>query len=476
MTGNTYYVSASGDDGNDGLSLETPFGTLQHAADIAQPGDTVYVTNGIYTPSNPGDNVVTIYRSGAPGKPITFKAYPGHRPIIRATGHNGFKIYESSHIVIDGFEIEGNRAQTDYNEAYAARENSEDPRFSNHGIESYNAHHITYRNNIVHDVNGNGLAAVRSDYVIIEDNVVYNNAWYSPWANSGITVYQGINTDNNTTDYKVIVRRNISHSNQNLIPFFIAGEITDGNGIIIDDTEATQGGAEPYLGRILVENNLVYNNGGRGIHAFYSNNIDIVNNTTYQNSRHPEIDDGEITTIYAKNVNVLNNIMYGQKDIAANDTYETENVIFDYNLIFNASSFESLGGQHNIIGRDPLFDNPAAGIFALQPNSPAIDAGVATVRIDDDLQGFQRPMGAGIDIGALEYSNIPATGDENAQLGAEGCYTPTQFGTLVGCDRQSQAFHNLSPSPVPHVPNDPIAWLMTSLIVWKTAITKLFPS
>jgi parallel beta-helix repeat protein len=45
-----YYVDAvHGDDGNDGLSKETAFATIQKGIDTAKSGDTVIVTEGVYT-------------------------------------------------------------------------------------------------------------------------------------------------------------------------------------------------------------------------------------------------------------------------------------------------------------------------------------------------------------------------------------------------------------------------------------------
>ena len=46
--GKAYYVSGIGKDGNDGLSTNTAFQTIQKAADLVKPGDTVLVMNGLY--------------------------------------------------------------------------------------------------------------------------------------------------------------------------------------------------------------------------------------------------------------------------------------------------------------------------------------------------------------------------------------------------------------------------------------------
>ena len=60
----------------------------------------------------------------------------------------------------------------------------------------------------------------------------------------------------------------------------------------------------------LVANNLVYRNGGTGIHAFKSNHIDIVNNTSYRNDRN--VQNGEIGCLFAtSDCNVTNNISFG---------------------------------------------------------------------------------------------------------------------------------------------------------------------
>ena len=59
-----YYVSPAGSDGNDGLSQEAPFKTIQKAIDLAQAGESVTLLPGIYL-----QDVVT-KRSGILGKPI----------------------------------------------------------------------------------------------------------------------------------------------------------------------------------------------------------------------------------------------------------------------------------------------------------------------------------------------------------------------------------------------------------------------
>lgn len=44
----TYYVSPNGSDNNNGTILSTPFNTIQKAAGVVNPGDKVYIRDGVY--------------------------------------------------------------------------------------------------------------------------------------------------------------------------------------------------------------------------------------------------------------------------------------------------------------------------------------------------------------------------------------------------------------------------------------------
>ncbi|MGE5861337.1 MAG: carbohydrate-binding cenc domain protein, partial [Ignavibacteria bacterium] len=62
-----YYVSTEGNDFHSGTNPDNAFVTLQHAADIAAPGDSFYILSGTYTGFD-------IRVSGSPNAPIVFKA------------------------------------------------------------------------------------------------------------------------------------------------------------------------------------------------------------------------------------------------------------------------------------------------------------------------------------------------------------------------------------------------------------------
>jgi len=71
----SYFVSTNGADANPG-TLAQPFATIQHAADLAQPGDTVFVRGGTYR------ETVTPPRSGTASAPIIFEPYNGESVTI----------------------------------------------------------------------------------------------------------------------------------------------------------------------------------------------------------------------------------------------------------------------------------------------------------------------------------------------------------------------------------------------------------
>jgi len=64
--GNTYYVTANGNDSNDGNSIQTAFATIQQAVSVATFGDTIKLMPGTYTEITPIDlpQGVTLTGSG----------------------------------------------------------------------------------------------------------------------------------------------------------------------------------------------------------------------------------------------------------------------------------------------------------------------------------------------------------------------------------------------------------------------------
>ncbi|MGN9811661.1 right-handed parallel beta-helix repeat-containing protein [Micromonospora sp. BQ11] len=409
----TFYVSGTGSDANNGLSPASPLRTIQRAANLTRPGDTVNIMNGTYGDTST-EGVVQITRSGSPGRAITYQAMPGHRPILKpVTGWNGIVLIGASHITIQGLEIKGDSDNITLAEARAGA-SAERPRFNTNCINAREdrvtgalSHHLIIRNNHLHKCPGAGIGVLYSDHVLIENNRVHSTSWYNVFATSGISVYEPIDVAPPAPGqtYKIVIRNNISYDNENLVEWIACGCISDGNGIIVDDTKHQQSGGRPYTGRTLVANNIVFDNGGSGIHSYLSRDVDIVHNTAYLNSRSPVLSNPNIGAWDSTNVNILNNISYARPGKATNFTWRNVNVRHDYNIYYGGLA-PQVKGPRDVIA-DPRFvspsTDPARANFWLRPTSPAIDSGTYLGMVRNDYFGTGRPQGAAHDRGALEF-------------------------------------------------------------------------
>jgi parallel beta-helix repeat protein len=443
-----YFVSGTGKDSNTGTSSSQPFRTLQRAADLTNPGDIVFIMNGTYTNSEPGSIILNIDRSGAPGAYIRYKAYPGHKPVLQATKNwLAVKVDGAAYILIEGLTLIGNNIKGQVTEARALTQTKDankdgeldvKPEYSGNGLGIYfkfgnyaqPSHHVIIRGNTVKEFGGGGIESYGADFVTVEDNRVEANSWYSIYDNSGLSFYQNRDTQPGFVGYRFVVRRNVSTHNRNIMPCICNNftEPTDGNGIIIDDSKNGQSDGRlpengvpqdfgPYTGKTLVANNVVYDNFGRGIHVFESDNVYVVNNTSFSNSYGETILQGEISVMNSDNVRVYNNIAFPNpyRPALTNGRYErpkpNSSVVFDYNLTFGGTGFfdpnlsDPISIRNNLVGVNPKFVGATytnGRDFRLQTNSPAIDKGSLSYLVRYDFDKSLRPQGAGIDMGAYE--------------------------------------------------------------------------
>ncbi len=417
LKGKIYYVAATGDDKNSGQNEKTPFKTLQYASDLTKPGDIVYVMNGLYQ-NQKDEDILGIKRSGTESNWIMYAALPGHKPKIKAKAGDAISVYGADYLIIQGLEIEGSNPDVTLNYALTEKNSLQNKITNSSGVSIHPnwgttnfSHHIIVRNCQVYNFSGSGIASHTADYILFENNITHHNGYYCPWAMSGISVYKNWNFDN-YSGYKIIIRNNTSYANRNYVPFFQKRKITDGNGIIIDlnreSVRIADGKESPssYIGRTLIEKNVAYINGGRGINIFKSDHIDVINNTTYHNSQTKRLI-GDVSLYETDDVNLYNNILYPQKNdnsVSIHDTGSSVNI--DYNLIYNTRKNPFPKG-HNIIGLDPLFvtvDSKAKQYnFRLKPSSPAIDKGYQRFAPKVDRDGIARSVTKKFDIGAFEF-------------------------------------------------------------------------
>ena len=372
-------------------SAAQPFTTIAKA--LASPhgaGDTILVHPGTYVEQ------LFIRQGGEPGRHVTLRSLQKSGARIRPPqGTYSTVNIRADHVTVQGFDIVGG---------------------GGHGIDGERCHHVHLRHNTVHDSGGSGISFYLSEFQIIEDNRTFRNAATNGYQTSGISVASNIDLTGDTRDrgFRTIIRRNISHDNMTTT---VPAPHTDGNGIIIDWLRNLGTGHPPYGFPTLVEDNLVYRNGGKGIQVFQSDNVTVRNNTAWHNNLdplNPGTERGEITiTQTAAGAVVENNIAVADPTANAHNTAFSlahRSVKAAANLahggqrpviLWNGARFRSRDG--NLQGRSPKFTDPAQGRFQLLPGSPAIDAGrgrrPAGAR---DLAGRARVRGR-IDMGAYEY-------------------------------------------------------------------------
>jgi hypothetical protein len=301
----TYFVSAEiGSNTYAGTSATAPLATLQAAENLVKAGDTVEVMNGTYTGS-PGGNLLQITTSGTSGSPITFEAAPGQTPVLNTSGEWNGILVQASYINIKGLTVVGDAASYTLAKAEAVYGIS-NPNVDGNGIVVESAgggqvpNHITIQNNTVYDEPGGGIGVIGADYVQILNNTVHDNAHWSAYGNSGISIASSVNLDTKSGVHDTI-SGNTSYNNTELVPYYWTGTITDGEGIILDTNTG-------FTGEILVQGNTTYGNSGAGIESFLTNNAVINSNVSYGNLTNPAAaGDGQIFINQSKNDTVTNN-------------------------------------------------------------------------------------------------------------------------------------------------------------------------
>uniref|UniRef100_UPI003B591CB1 right-handed parallel beta-helix repeat-containing protein n=1 Tax=Shewanella gaetbuli TaxID=220752 RepID=UPI003B591CB1 len=419
-----YYVSPNGNDTNSG-SQQSPFKTPQHAANIVGPGDRILLLAGTYT-SGTYDDVIRLENSGTATNWISIEPAGNGLVLFNVNGNSGVTLDGASYVRVKGLSIKGVADTLTPSEAEALRQqNWYSAELVGVGISSearevatdsyVYPHHIIVEDNYVSWFSGGGIGMKRADYILIRNNEVHHCGLYNVWAQSGISVWENHNFDDNKETYRTVITGNRSYENYNHFKFYASSDAvtadsyTDGNGIILDALAIDQGylndGAGGiYSGRTLVQNNLTYKNGGKGINIYASDNIDVIHNVSYRNGQHPEIP-GEIALGNTKNVRMFNNIVYADNSEPVFFAYQTQNINIKNNIIFKDTAFNSddnMSLASGTLNVNPQLSAPNMADFTLPSNSPGVDAAIDELLTNEDFNGASRPQGVAADIGAYE--------------------------------------------------------------------------
>ena len=402
-------------DANPGTE-EKPFKTVQHAADVAKPGDTFYVMAGRY------NERISVKTSGAEGRPIAFQAMPRHTASV-----GGFDL-DASFIRVQGFEITADKPAT----AVQLR-----------------GSHCDVLDNDIHDmmegVAGSGgsrpSASAKRDYSAVAHNrIAYNKVYHSEYG----FLLNGEDwlVENNEVNRLFMYAAGNTYDDCDYTRFFGKGCVERCNyyhgssqqeikTAHVDCVQTFPGNGDSAVD-LLFEDNVCFdfhqmcmverlapNADLRG--WTFRRNIASTNSPTMRGGWGPDIiqtldvtiENNTIATVnwstiglrdkLSTNGQIRNNILCDAERavVDGDETYSPARPLMEYNLTFKTAL---LAGGTNINSKDPLFVDSQKRNFRLRQQSPAIAAGKG-----------------GATIGALEYPNVyyvdprhPAAADEPA--------------------------------------------------------------
>ncbi|WP_194777663.1 right-handed parallel beta-helix repeat-containing protein [Pararhodonellum marinum] len=430
-----FYVSPQGNNNNDGRTEKTAFADPQKALDVAKKGDIILLMDGTYQNPDPKNSnqlaVAHFRRPGGPAAYITLKNYPGHKPVILCHGSDGVMISQGSkydfsetplfsYLEIRGLTIRGNSEEvfTLYPDEIGHPTKNTETKGIN--IDATYAptrmyHHIRIADNMVEYFGSDGIFASAIDYLTLENNIIrFNNYTTVAYAMAGFSLMMYSDFDKVDNVTKILVRGNEVYGNQRKVHKKIGEpKIFNGNGMLFDANSEEYLYPDAYLGRTLIQNNLVYGNGGGGIQNWGSHRLDIVNNTLYHNGITPDLKWGNLGFDFCKDVNVVNNIVVALDDrpldrwLEKREDRNTANIVRVNNLYFGGV-IPNVKGQGDIVA-DPLFVNPTldhhTADFNLKENSPAIGAGIfqkENIPVIDINGKWRQIKSTGVTLGSLE--------------------------------------------------------------------------
>ncbi len=400
--GSIYFVDrahSQASDSNPGTEA-LPWKTIQHAADAAVAGDTIYVKAGTYPER------VTPGHSGSQGKRITFQALPR-----RSVTMWGFYTLGSDFLTIEGFNITTDASLTGWTDIYGVFIHSNDvqvidnyffnlkaPAITGYWHDPYPQRAYVAHNTIYHSQMG--IVVTGYDWVV-EENVVSRLYNYG----NGDSDYSRFFGNNH------VIRWN--HFYGSLPSEFGAAHVDcfqtfDNNGEFVNNvvfdgnlcSEFHQGlmGEGHYyhnISHITFKNNVFVHGWAWGLCVQDIPYLTAINNTFVDIAYHGIGLSGD-----SHHGTVKNNIFDGMETSYWFE--DTSSIDGDYNLIYAAQS-PKVKGPHDIIDVAPRFINPASDNYHLKSDSPAIDAGWATSLVAQDFDRIPRPQLKGWDIGAFEY-------------------------------------------------------------------------
>jgi hypothetical protein len=398
----TYYVAPTGNNTNPG-TISQPFGTLQKAHDIANPGDTIYMRGGTYQFSV----AQTLTKGGSSGSPFNLFNYPGETPIldginmtlqagmqndyslvlnganwwhvkgieVERSPSGGILLYGNSNNNTIEMCVSHNNGRLDTGDGTGIRILGSG---SNNLLLNNDSHHN--RDQSADGGNADGFSVVSTG----SGNVMRGNrAWFN--SDDG---YDFFNVQDGTTAPPVLIENNWSWRNgydDALNP------LGNGQGFKLGGIRTSTGG---FSGAHIVRNNISFLNKGNGFDQNAGQGgaaaLTVYNNASYNNAGNSFIVNAAVASI------VRNNWYYlgGSQAIYAGATNDHNS--WNGGVIVNTSDFVTMDYTANTGPRKADGSLPDSDFLHLALGSDLIDKGINV--------GIAY-TGSAPDLGAYEYTN-----------------------------------------------------------------------
>ena len=404
LSAREYFVAPNGSDAAAGTQA-APFATIRRAQAAAAPGDTVFIRGGTYLMSEaqiagrvgPYACVTLLDKSGTPGKPINYWAFPGEQPVfdfsaVKPAGQRvtAFRV-NASWLHLKGIEVVGVQVTiTAHTQSIC---------FDNEGS------HNLYEQLSMHDGMAIGLwIGAGASNLVLNCDAYRNHDTVSEGGRGGNVdgfgyhgrkgsvnnVFRGCRAWFNSDDGFDFINSDEIARIENCWAFYNGystsfASLGDGNGFKAAGEAGRRVEQLPNpLPRHVVIGSVAVRN---KVNGFYANHhpggIDWMNNTAYRNRTNFNLrgrDPADNRTIIPGRGHLLkNNLGFaGETEVAELDvaTSDVSGNYFNLPVTITAEDFLGLDEADLVKPRKPNGDLPDVPFLHLAPGSDAIDRGV----------------------------------------------------------------------------------------------------
>ncbi len=415
------HVATDGKDTNPGTAV-APFATIQRAEKSADPGDTVFIRGGTYKMAENQiarrerirAHVIDLAKSGRPGKPICYFAFPGEKPVFdfsevkpadyRVTAFN----VTGSWLHFKGIAVTGVQVTiTSHTQSIC---------FDNSGSNNI------YEQLRMHDGQAIGFWLGRGSDNLVLNCDAYRNydftsengrggnvdgfGFHAPKGSTG-NIFRGCRAWFNSDDGFDLISTYEPVLIENCWAFYNGFDSdfksrADGNGFKLGGYGDKTGRHLPSpIPRHVIRQSLAVRNKAAGFYANHQpGGIDFINNSAYLNSVNFNLlcrDPGNTKDVPGYGHKMINNLGYKGRTEVNNlnrEACELTANSFDLKLRLSDKDFHSLNESDLVQPRMPNGDLPVVPFMKLKAGNDAIDKGV------DASLAYK---GKAPDLGAFEF-------------------------------------------------------------------------